>query len=129
MSDLNIMGQASQALQQAYAQPKLSINKKTDQSEFATLSAQHSKDPSYAKIMQDRKIKETAIDFEAQFLSQMLQPMFEGLKSDGPFGGGHAEKMWQSMLVQEYGKAIAQSGGIGIADEVQKQLLRAQEGL
>jgi len=132
MSDLSIMSQATQNFQQMQAQPKLSINPKPEQNgqnNFAALTAKQLQDPSYTKAMQHRKIKETAIEFEAQFLSQMLQPMFEGLKSDGPFGGGHAEKMWQSMLVKEYGKSLAQSGGVGLADEVQKQLLRAQEGM
>ena len=35
-----------------------------------------------------QKIKETADAFEASFLSQMLKPMFEGLSTDGLFGGG-----------------------------------------
>ena len=37
---------------------------------------------------QARKIAE---DFEAVFLSQMLQPMFEVIKPEAPFGGGNAE--------------------------------------
>lgn len=72
--------------------------------------------------------RKTATDFEAVFLSQMLQPMFEGIKSEEPFGGGHAEEMWRSMLVDEYGKTLANTGGIGLADQVQRELLRAQEG-
>ena len=31
------------------------------------------------------------------------------------------------MMVQEYGKAIARSGGIGIADSVQREILKMQE--
>ena len=31
----------------------------------------------------------TAKDFESMFMSQMLQPMFEGLGVDPTFGGGH----------------------------------------
>jgi len=31
------------------------------------------------------------------------------------------------MMVQEYGKAIARSGGVGIADAVQREILRLQE--
>ena len=132
MSDLSIMSQATQNFQQMQAQPKLSVDDlaaKNNQNNFAALTAKQLQDPSFTKAMQHKKIRETAVDFEAQFLSQMLQPMFEGIKTDGPFGGGHAEKMWQSMLVQEYGKSLAQSGGVGLADEVQKQLLRAQEGM
>jgi len=32
------------------------------------------------------------------------------------------------MQVQEYGKAIAKQGGIGLADHVMEQMIRMQEG-
>ena len=57
-------------------------------------------------------------DFEQMFLSQMLSPIFNALKTDGPFGGGHAEGMYRSFLVDAYAKAMTRSGGIGIADVV-----------
>lgn len=73
------------------------------------------------------KLRKTAEDFEAVFLSQMLKPMFEGIKADDAFGGGHAEDMYRSLMVDEFGKSIAQSGGIGIADRVMSEMLRMQE--
>ena len=67
-------------------------------------------------------------EFEAMFLSSMLQPMFAGLKtSKGLFGGGHAEDTFQAMLVDEYGKVMAKSGGVGIAKMVHDQILQLQE--
>ena len=33
------------------------------------------------------KVKDTAQKFESQFLAQMIGHMFEGIKTDGPFGG------------------------------------------
>lgn len=74
---------------------------------------------------QARKVAE---DFEAVFLSQMIQPMFEGIEAEEPFGGGASEKMWKTLQVDEYGKALAKSGGVGIADSVMRQLLEVQEG-
>lgn len=71
--------------------------------------------------------RKTAEDFESFFLAQVLQPMFASLGAAPPFGGGAAEKVWQSLLVDEYGKSMAKSGGIGIADSVQREILRAQE--
>ena len=44
-----------------------------------------------------------------------------------PFGGGNGERIWRSFLIEEYGDLIAKTGGIGIADAVERQLLRAQE--
>jgi Rod binding domain-containing protein len=92
--------------------------------EFKALLSGVNKDPVAAGI----RIKEVSQEFEGMFLGQMLAPMFEGLKSDAPFGGGSAETTWRSLLVQEYGKAMAKRGGIGIAPMVEKEM-RARAGL
>jgi len=70
---------------------------------------------------------QTGQKFEAMYLSEMLQPMFEGLKTDKVFGGGHGEEMFQSLAVNEYAKAMTASGGVGIAAAVQREILRLQE--
>lgn len=74
------------------------------------------------------EMRQTAIDFEASFLSQMLKPMFEGLSTEAPFGGGAGEEMWRGFLVEEMAKSTARSGGIGIADTVMAHMLKVQEG-
>ena len=76
---------------------------------------------------QRKTLERQATEFEAVYLAEMLKPMFEGLQNDGPFGGGFGEDVWRSLQVQEFGKAIAHSGGIGLADAVRKELLAAQE--
>ena len=73
------------------------------------------------------QIEKAAVEFEAVFLSQMLAPMFEQLETDGLFGGGSGERMYRSLLVQEYGRALAANGGVGIADAVTRQVLALQE--
>lgn len=73
------------------------------------------------------KLREKAVDYEAVFISQMLQPMFEGLQADAPFGAGNAEDVWRSFQLEEFGKAIARTGGVGLADGIYRQLLAAQE--
>lgn len=75
-------------------------------------------------LMQAKKISE---EFEAVFLGQMLKPMFENIEAAEPFGGSSSEKIWQTMQVDEYGKAIAKAGGIGIADAVFREILKTQE--
>ena len=50
--------------------------------------------------------KKVAEEFEAVFLGQMLQPMFKNIEAAEPFGGSPSEKMWRTMQVEEYGKAI-----------------------
>ncbi|TWA71780.1 rod binding protein [Azospirillum baldaniorum] len=74
------------------------------------------------------KIRQSANEFESVFVSQMLGHMFDGIEVDQNFGGGHAEEMFRSMLTNEYGKQVSRSGGFGIADQVYRELLRAQEG-
>lgn len=69
----------------------------------------------------------TGQQFETMYLSEMLQPMFEGIKADKVFGGGHGEEMFQSLAVGEYAKALSASGGVGIAAAVQQEILRLQE--
>lgn len=73
------------------------------------------------------RVRQAAVEFEAVFLSQMLRPMFAGISADGPFGGGHAEQTYRSMMLDEYGRSIARSGGIGIADAVMREMLGVQE--
>ena len=47
--------------------------------------------------------------------------------ADGMFGGGHADKVYRSLLVNEYGKAMAKNGSVGVADEVMRSILEMQE--
>ena len=73
------------------------------------------------------KIQETAKAFEATFISQMLKPMFEGLKTDGPFGGGQAEATWRGFMLDEMAKKTVAAGGVGLADTVMAEMLKMQE--
>jgi Rod binding domain-containing protein len=73
------------------------------------------------------KAHQAAVDFETVFLSQMLETLSSGLKTDGPFGGGAGEGVFRSMLNQEYAKSITKAGGLGIADSVYRELLKIQE--
>ena len=76
--------------------------------------------------MSMEKIDKTANDFEGVFLSQMLQPMFQSVGVNSMFGGGHGEEIMRSMMVQEYGKMMAQRGNFGIAEAVKKEMIKAQ---
>lgn len=72
------------------------------------------------------EIREVSQEFEAVFLSQMLKPMFKGLDTEPPFGGGHAEKVFRGMMVDELGKEFAKTGGIGISEIIEKELIQMQ---
>lgn len=73
------------------------------------------------------QIRKAADDFENVFVSQMLGHMFDGMEVDETFGGGHGEEMFRSMLTEQYAKQVNRRGGFGIADQVYRELLRAQE--
>ena len=73
------------------------------------------------------QMRETAEAFEASFLSQMLKPMFEGLQTDGPFGGGEGEATWRSFLIDAMAKQTVKAGGVGLADTVMSEMLKMQE--
>lgn len=97
-------------------------------SQFANaLSAASAQAPTAAKSNNAAKARANAQDFEAAFLSSMFQHMFTGTDGDGPMGGTTGVAPWRSFLTQEFGKAMAQKGGIGIADQVYTSLLGHQE--
>ena len=88
--------------------------------------AWHRPVPQAARAKNEADAVRTGKDFEQMFLSQMLQPMFEGI-GEGPFSGGYGEKMFKSMQLDEYAKALTNSGGIGIAGAITREILRMQE--
>lgn len=98
---------------------------------MALLNATQSASDASAKKLKDaremEKIAEKSEEFEAVFISEMMKPMFEGLTTSGTFGGGKGEEVFRGMLIQEYGKVLAKTGGVGIADAVKNELIRTQE--
>lgn len=105
MGAMDFQAQASMALQQSSKLPNVGNMKNAN-----------------ALAMQ-----KTAKEFEAMYIAQMMRPMFEGTDLDAPFGGGQAETMWKSLQIDEYGKSIANAGGIGIADAVMREMIMLQE--
>jgi flagellar protein FlgJ len=82
--------------------------------------------PQPSAIATDR-MRATAEAFEASFLSQMLKPMFEGLSTEAPFGGGEAEGTWRGFLIDAMARQTVRGGGIGLADQVVAQMIKMQD--
>lgn len=75
------------------------------------------------------KIQKTAKDFESMFLEQSLDVLNRSQGTDGPLGeNGTGGGVYRSMLNKEYAQSIVQSGGIGIGDQVMREMLRMQGG-
>jgi Rod binding domain-containing protein len=79
-----------------------------------------------ANVRTRAEAEEVARKFETMFVTEMLRPMFDGIQTDGPFGGGSAEAAFRPMLIEKYGEQLTRQGGFGIADAVLKEILRIQ---
>jgi Rod binding domain-containing protein len=83
--------------------------------------------PSSISAQNMAKIDAAAKEFEAVFISEMMKPMFEGIKTDGMFGGGKGEEVFRGFMIQEYGKRISQTGKLGVANSIKSAMIRMQE--
>lgn len=79
-----------------------------------------------AEVAKRAQIKDSAQKFEASFVSSMLQEMFEGLDTSGPFGGGQGEAMFRSVLTDAMAKQVSKHGGVGVAASVEREMLKMQ---
>jgi flagellar protein FlgJ len=79
------------------------------------------------KAVNAEQAAKVAKDFEAVFVNEMLGSMFQGITTDGQFGGGPGEAIFRSMMIEHYSKTITAQGGFGLADAVKHELLRTQE--
>jgi flagellar protein FlgJ len=75
------------------------------------------------------KAKQQAQEFESVFLSTVLAQMFSTLEEgSGPLGAeGAGGETWRSFLTDEYATQISKAGGIGIADQVMREIIAMQE--
>lgn len=73
------------------------------------------------------QIDRAARDFESLFMAQMLESMFGESAGEDAFGSEDTNEVYKGLMMQEYGKIIAASGGIGIASHVRDTLLKLQE--
>ncbi len=64
-----------------------------------------------------------AQQFEALFVNMMIKQMREAAPTDGGLFGGEGMKLYESMHDQQLSLAMAQRGGIGLADAIERQLL------
>ncbi|WP_309642812.1 rod-binding protein, partial [Phenylobacterium sp.] len=81
---------------------------------------------STAELAKRGQIEKTAKDFEASFLSVMLNQMFAGVSTEAPFGGGNGEQMFKSFMSDAIAKQVVKSGGLGVSDSVAKEMLKLQ---
>jgi Rod binding domain-containing protein len=66
-------------------------------------------------------------DFEAVYLTNFVQSMLPD-ESEEVYGKGNAGEMWKSMMAEQLGTTIAESGGVGIAEQMYDQALQRVRG-
>jgi len=72
------------------------------------------------------KLHDAATKFEGVFLQMVMSSMRDTVPKESIFGKDSAsEETWQGMLDNEYSQAMAKSGGLGLAAQLEHQL-RAQ---
>lgn len=51
--------------------------------------------PNVADVKTREQARHVAQQFERMFISEMLGPMFQGIETDGPFGGGRLQRFYR----------------------------------
>lgn len=74
----------------------------------------------------DAKLFEAAQKLEATFLSEMLKAAGFGKARDS-FGGGSGDDQFASFLIHEQAKAMVETGGLGLAENLFHSLKASQK--
>ncbi len=87
------------------------------------------KEPAFSadQKKKDMKLHESARNLEALVFEKMLSSMRKAIPKSGLFDEGQAEEIYQSMMDQELGKRIAQSGGMGLSELIYAQLCKQRQ--
>jgi len=93
----------------------------------ALSGAQNAREPQMRRVSGEAEARAVAEEFESFFLSQMVEAMFASVGEDNPFDGGSGERAFRGMLNEEYARAMAENGGVGLADNLTAEILRYQE--
>lgn len=68
------------------------------------------------------QLHEQAVAFEGLFMQILLRTMREGVKANERFHGGRGEEIFNGLMDSELGTRMAERGGLGIAEMVEKAL-------
>jgi Rod binding domain-containing protein len=81
--------------------------------------------PDAAPAQRVAQLRALATEFEAVFLAEMLRHAGLGAPQDS-FGGGAGEEAFAGMMADAHARALAQAGGIGLAERVFQALLQRE---
>ena len=75
---------------------------------------------------QRNQAKKVSQEFEGIFVGMMMKSMRSTVPEDKLLGGGHGEEVFRSLLDQEYANASVKRGGLGLAKQIEKEILKQE---
>ena len=78
--------------------------------------------PETKGVTDDAKLREAANDFEAIFIQQMLKTMRKTSFESDLLPKSEGEKVFQSLLDEQYSQLSAKSGSLGFGEMIYQQL-------
>ena len=78
--------------------------------------------PEIKGVSNDAKLRETASEFEAIFIQQMLKTMRETSFESDMLPKSEGEKIFRSLLDEQYANLSAKSGSLGLGEMIFQQL-------
>ncbi|MAL99460.1 MAG: hypothetical protein CL583_13540 [Alteromonadaceae bacterium] len=76
----------------------------------------------------EAEAKRVAREFEATFLTQVMEEMLKTVDT-GSLDGGFAEEQWRSFLARAYADEMASRGTTGIAQSVERSIAAYREAM
>lgn len=70
----------------------------------------------------NKKLKKACEDFEAVFISYLLKAMRKTVPKSGLWGMGREEEIFTEMRDEEFAKAMARRGALGVAGMLYREL-------
>ena len=64
-----------------------------------------------------------AEQMEGLFLNTLVSQMMSSIGKDSGFDGGFGEETWRSIQCEHFAQAMAEAGGVGLADAITEDIL------
>jgi flagellar protein FlgJ len=101
---------------QSYSNQISSVAKQGETKDFSSIMANE------VKSREKEQLYKSCQELESVFVNKVLDAMRSTVSSSGLFEKSFATETWESMLYQEYAKKMSQTGSLGLADIIYKQL-------